>query len=289
MPLRLALNSPLVSSLPRFADCAEALQLDPATAAILDDMRFLISAVLALPDEPSQKALQKISTTSAWIHNRTSALPDSSPRRSLAAAPAAAASATAPAIVVTGIEAGAETEARPRSSYARRGSWQSAHSTQSAASVASSDQAYSDQSADDHSTLSSLNRARNGSNPASPDPPDYLYQSVRLAAIIYSRAITQRQPFSSAAAPADFLLLWRTMWRVPLTAWKGVLGVFNWIMIGIAPAARELQGHDRFVKSMLANSLLQIGADNWELARGVMEASARLQGWLGGGAEERKR
>lgn len=291
VPLRLALNTPLVSSLPRFADCAEALQLDPATAAILDDMRFLISAVLALPEEPTEKALRKISTTSAWIHSRTSALPDYSPgRRSHPAA--AAGSAAAPSTVVTGLEAAADrTQANPSSLYTRRGSWQSVHSTHSAASVASSDHnAYSDQGSTD-------DRWPQPNPDQPPDaPPDYLYRSVRLAAIIYSRAITWRQPFSAAVPPADFMRLWTTMWRVPLTAWKGVLGVFNWIIVGIvAPAAAAGGGgsrghHDRFVKSMLANSLLQIGADNWELARGVMEAAARLQGWLGreGGTASRR-
>jgi hypothetical protein len=289
VPLRLALNTPLVSSLPRFADCAEALKLDPATAAILDDMRFLISAVSALPDEPSQKELLKINTTSAWIHNRTSALPDYSPRRDLPAAKLA----IAPAIIVTDIEAGDGTEAETSRSSARRGSWHSIRSVHSNHSAASSDQAYSDQSADDRLPHKPLHQPTPTSFSSSPDPPDYLYQSVRLAAILYSRAIMQRQPFSSALEPSDFLLLWSTMWRVPLTTWKGVLGVFNWIIVGIAPVARESQRHSRFVKSMLANSLLQIGADNWELARGVMEASGRLQGWLGeegggskGGGEE---
>lgn len=288
VPLRLALNTPLVSSLPRFADCAEALKLDPATAAILDDMRFLVSAVLALPDEPSAKELQKINTTSAWIHNRTSALPDYSPRRR----PPAARSATTPSIIVTDIEAVDAAEADRSSVSARRGSWHSVHSTHSIASAASSDQAYSDQGQDDtlpapprrrqtsHGSSSSPDPAASSS---SPDPPDFLYQSVRLSAILYSRAIAERRPFSSVVEPDDFLQLWSTMWRVPLSTWKGVLGVFNWIIVGIAPAARESQRHGRFVKSMLANSLLQMGVDNWELARGVMEAGGRLQSWLGEG------
>jgi len=244
-------------------------------------MRFLISAVLALPDDPSQKELQKINTTSAWLHNRTSALPEFSPRRPHPAAR----SSTAPSIIVTDIEADFGPASEPSSISARRGSWHSVQSTHSTHSAASSDQAYSDQSADDrlphHHPLQPSQMSTSSSS--SPDPPDYLYQSVRLAAILYSRAIMQRQPFSSVVEQADFLLLWSTMWRVPLTAWKGVLGVFNWIIAALAPvAARGSQRHGRFVKSMLANSLLQIGIDNWELARGVMEASGRLQGWLGG-------
>lgn len=78
------------------------------------------------------------------------------------------------------------------------------------------------------------------------------------------------------------------MWRVPLTVWKGVLGVFNWIIVGIAPVARESRRHARVVKSLLANSLLQTGCDNWELARGGMEAGVKLGRWLGEGRSERR-
>jgi hypothetical protein len=302
IPLRLALNTPLVSTLPRFADCAEALKLDPATAAILDDMRFLISAVLALPDKPSQKELRKINTTSAWIYNRTLALPDYSPRRGPPAPPPTLRSATAPSIIVTDIEAeDLATDTEQSSFWPRRASWhsvQSVHSTNSANSAASSDQAYSDQEGSEDNRLPKPTHttfAASSSSPSfatSPEPPDYLYQSVRLAAIIYSRAVTQRQPFSSVVRSEDFSLLWSTMWRVPLGTWKGVLGVFNWIVAALAPVVvvmttgQSQQRHGRFVKSMLANSLLQIGLDNWELARGVMEASGRLQEWLAGESQE---
>ena len=245
-------------------------------------MRFLISAVLALPDNPSTKELQKINTTASWIHNRTSSLPDYSSRRP---SPAAR-SSTTPAIIVTD---SASFDLIPETDqstiFSRRSSWHSVHSTHSHVSATSScsDQAYSDQESPNPPFLSSQpSHLQPPSTAASPSPPDPLYQSVRLTAILYSRAIMSRQPFSAVSSPAEVQQLWSTMWRIPLTAWKGVLGVFNWIIAVLAPAPAREGRQARFVRSMLANSLLQMGVDNWELTRGVMEGAGRLQGWLGG-------
>ncbi|KAK1829115.1 hypothetical protein QBC39DRAFT_374106 [Podospora conica] len=85
LPLRLALNTPFLSSLPplhtlpRFADCDDVLPLHPAVASLLDDMRFLLAAVHALPDRASPKDLQKVHTTAAWIHERILSLPADGP------------------------------------------------------------------------------------------------------------------------------------------------------------------------------------------------------------------
>ncbi|OAA61871.1 Zn(2)-C6 fungal-type DNA-binding domain protein [Niveomyces insectorum RCEF 264] len=97
VPFRVAHNTPLVAALPSFAQCADALKLHPTTASILDDMRFLIAAVLALPPAPPARshdnnekkkenknntaALKKVQTTAEWIHDRIRRLPADSPVR----------------------------------------------------------------------------------------------------------------------------------------------------------------------------------------------------------------
>jgi hypothetical protein len=43
------------------------------------------------------------------------------------------------------------------------------------------------------------------------------------------------------------------------------------------------QPHDRFVKGMVNLSLFQMGLEDWEVGRHVLERGARLQGWLAGG------
>lgn len=279
VPLRLAQNTPLVSPLPTFASCTEALKLDPATASILDDMRFLISAVLALPDNPSAKELHKVHTTSAWIYNRTSKLSDYSP---LARRSSAALNNTDRTPVITIINtvetedgvilhAGGSPQSQHNDILARRGSYQSIAGCASEAGAIGQQE----------------DRYPHGNRAAQPlagpmESPDFLYQCVRLAALMYSRAVMERQPFSSVVDTADFLRLWTTMWRVPLTTWKGVLGVLNWIILPITPAACGTR-YGRLIKSMLTNSALQMSLDNWEVASCSMKAALSLQRWLGQG------
>lgn len=114
------------------------------------------------------------------------------------------------------------------------------------------------------------------------DPQDAIYQCVRLAALIYARCVKLRRPFSETVAPEEYVRLWTTAWRVPLATWRGLLGVFVWMVVPLVPAGRGGE-HDRFVKAMFGVALLQVGMDNWEVCAGVMGRVGGLVAWLGGG------
>ncbi len=128
--------------------------------------------------------------------------------------------------------------------------------------------------------------ATNTTDQTGPSEPDHVYQAVRQAALLYSRAIMLRRPFSQVVTADEFLSLWTTAWRVPLSTWRSLLGVLNWILLPIVPSGKAAQPHDRFVKGMLNISLFQMGMDNWEIASAVMEAALSLQRWLAGDARE---
>lgn len=115
-------------------------------------------------------------------------------------------------------------------------------------------------------------------SPPAVDPADYVYQAVRLAALIYSQAIKLRRPFSSVVDEADFMQVWTTTWRVPLSTWRTLLGVFNWILIPLLPSGKR--PHDRFVKTIVNVSLFQMGMDNWEIGSATIDAALKLQQWL---------
>ncbi|KAM7199505.1 oleate activated transcription factor 3 [Naviculisporaceae sp. PSN 640] len=311
IPFRLALNTPLMSPLPPFASCDEALHIHSATASILDDMRFLIAAVLALPEEPSPKELQKISTTAAWINRRISGLPETSPtgrRPSRDASPAGPNPSTlapeASTVRGRGTSEGAD-ELRPpgagtylqtqhhQDQQARRRSFQSTTTSSSTSPIPpqQTPTRLSPPRTINHPSPNPIPTSAidpslqleppEASTLAGDPPPDPIYQAVRLAALLYSRSIMHRQPFSQTVTTEEFLHLWTTTWRVPLVTWRGLLGILNWLLLPLLPAARSTS-HDIYTKAMMSSSLLQMGMDNWELCRGVMENAVRLQSWLGG-------
>lgn len=302
VPLRLPLNTPFIPKLATFASCGEALRTHGAVASILDDMRFLLAAVLALPAEPTAKELQKVHTTSGWIHERMVNLSVEGPalrRLSTAAAaaspaPSSAASTTSatfsPLDTMPSPELGddyhSSTRGRPL------GLKQQQHSPLPVRPM--------QLPGDEHSSVLRLDGSPSPARAAASsthstammpsDPPDYIYQSVRLAAILYSRAIMLRRPFKQIVTPAEHLQLWRTTWKVPLSTWRSLLGVFNWILLPLVSSSstqeQDSNNHGHFVKGMLNVSLLQIGMENWELCGGVMDASVGLQRWLSGSGVE---
>ncbi len=284
IPLRIALNTPLISSLVQFSSCDTALRIHPAVASILDDMRFLLAAVLALPESPSAKELQKVHTTSAWIHERISGLPEDSPAaRRLSAVNSPFASRDSSAM-----PEGAEDQQHPLAGRGNPRPQQQQHHQQKQPRRPSA-QSLSPEQPRAPSRSPPPPTATGASQSGPPDPgPDYVYQAVRQAALLYSRAIMLRRPFSQVVTPAEFLRLWTTAWRVPLSTWRSLLGVLNWILLPIVSCgkAAAAQPHDRFVKGMMNISLFQMGMDNWEIASAVMEAGLSLQRWLAGGVRE---
>lgn len=125
---------------------------------------------------------------------------------------------------------------------------------------------------------------------------DLVYQAVRSAALIYARASMHRRPLRDpvVCSSEDVMAVWTTVWRVPLRVWKGLLGIFVWVVLSILPAASLLarQGdlaivtaHARFIKSLMAASLVQISLEDWVVAEAAMKGAVALVGWLGGGQD----
>ncbi|KAK4190699.1 hypothetical protein QBC35DRAFT_63754 [Podospora australis] len=288
VPLRLPLNTPYMPKLASFATCDDALRIHPAVACILDDMRFLLTAVSSLPENPTAKELQKVHTTSGWIYERIMSLPAEGPtaRRISAvassAAFAAAAASPAPSSAASSIvdpEIIGGDEERLSSTSTRRRSRGNLRQ-----SVSARRPSVQTLGGDDNRTSQSPVPI---SGPSGGESPDYIYQAVRLAAILYSRAIKMRRPFREIVSDAEFMQLWTTAWRVPLATWRSLLGVFNWILLPLVASAGEApSSHARYIKGMMNISLLQVGMENWEIASGIMEGMVGLLRWLGGQVKE---
>lgn len=68
-------SSPFLPDSFVFSSRAKELGIHPSTAAILDDMQFLVSTVLDLSEAPSDQELKKLQSTATWIYDRISNLP----------------------------------------------------------------------------------------------------------------------------------------------------------------------------------------------------------------------
>lgn len=333
-------SSPLLAPRLPFGFCISSLGLHPATAWILDELGFLINVVLSLPPRPTETELETLRSTAAWILDRITQLPvnspdaavtvtDATPHLSLAdsakrqsreaVSRATVAGASVPETQVSGEEAASRQPAglsapdddppKPHSLLPRYPRFSSRSPSPPASAEGGSADAgpavASDRDHFQHQRQPFLHH----SNP--PPPAGPLYTAVRLAAPLYSRAILERRPFSEVCSDADALAILAASWRVPLDRWRGVVGVFIFVMLAIVPTLHQRSDrtddeegnggsgggirshiHTRFTKSILQIGLMNMSLVDWPACREIMSRALRLQRWLrvgpgdGGAVEE---
>jgi len=176
--------------------------LDPATSALLKDVIFLLDTVLALPAVPSEWELQKVATSSSWLHGRL-----------------------AP------------------------------------------------------------------TSPSSSSSSSLLHQPIRLASLMYCRAIQARKPFSQVISEQDVCELIDAVWRVPLETWnetQGLLPVLIWVLAGILPIVKDMQAAYTTKTMMMAAAVQMAMLPGIGLSGegsgvvDILERVTNLQRWLEG-------
>ncbi|KAH8685837.1 hypothetical protein BGZ60DRAFT_523111 [Tricladium varicosporioides] len=112
-----------------------------------------------------------------------------------------------------------------------------------------------------------------------PSTSDYVFRSCRIASLIYCKAIIEHLPFSQACTPHDLQMLWPCMWKVTLTQWKQIPGIFLWILLSANQAAQNLP-HGRLVKSIFKACSFNIASQNWLVIDEALSNFVKLQRWL---------
>lgn len=316
---------------PTFASCEDALGLHPATASILDDLRFLISLALALHTDPTPEQERKVRSTAAWIYGRISRLNSESPGGPVAStedadedgtdggddaqvegpgirskgstlSPEAASDVRPHSLLpdypsyasssrVTTPSAGKEFASPPvsasggerpnNSPTASPDSGDRAHPQekwqQSTASASSAPELAPDGGQSDHAE-----KAKD-ENRQETDP---LYTGVRLAAMLYARALAERRPFSEICLPSEALALLMATWRIPLGRWRGIIGVFLFMLMAIMPTIREIQYPGSRSRLVRAAAREKKGQQQWASASKTTPRTSRGVGDDGTTAED---
>ncbi|KAF4450614.1 hypothetical protein F53441_6275 [Fusarium austroafricanum] len=79
VPFKTAFNTPFICKWQSFRECSNSLQLHPSTAQILDDMRILFSAVLALPRNATPERVREVTSKAYWLREKVLDLPEDTP------------------------------------------------------------------------------------------------------------------------------------------------------------------------------------------------------------------
>ncbi|GJC98028.1 hypothetical protein ColKHC_06854 [Colletotrichum higginsianum] len=309
--------TPLVSHLPSsfgllpsFVDCAASLGMHPATASILDNVRYLFSAVEAIYTTASEtivststamgttatststptpaQASRKARLTGKYMHEHISGLHPTIPGCRQALSPEASTRTSPPSSSSNYFAAADDGSVRSGSISSTGTTGRGSVGTGRSPSGPASDSTTTPEWPQAHDTSESPTSPRpmqhhhhQNQNQQLQQKPDFMHQVIRMTAIVYTRAIATGTPLSVACTESDFLQIWTTTWRVPLSTWNSALGVFHWVMLAIAPGCHRTP-HARFVKNMTTISTLTLGVENWAMAMSAARAGMRLQYWLGG-------
>jgi hypothetical protein len=117
-------------------------------------------------------------------------------------------------------------------------------------------------------------------------PPDLIYETLRLTALLYSTAVLSRQPLSISSTPEEVRLLADTMWRINLTRWKKIPGILLWIILVACPCPSENKLEKKFLKMFVATVAMHIGVEHHEVAVCCMRSFLGVQRWIAGDSEE---
>lgn len=223
---------------------------------------------MSLPETPTVLESQKVTSTASWMYERIRALPSESPMASVVDSsntefPANVIDANGAAVPVGSCRAAADDEAMMRTD-SKEYTW-GACERQASESPTSSEPF-------------SLPRHEDATA-----RPDSIYHVVRMAALITVRAIRDRRPLSETCTNEEFLQIWTTSWRVPLTRWRQILGIFSWAMVSVVSLSHG-GAHERFARTMYMISMASRAVEDWNVFIGASTASMRLQAWLAGGS-----
>jgi hypothetical protein len=62
---------------------------------------------------------------------------------------------------------------------------------------------------------------------------DEFYKAIRQAAPLYAHAIGVRRPLRAVCSPSDALKVLASTWTIPLSKWRGTIGVLIFVLVGI--------------------------------------------------------
>jgi hypothetical protein len=113
----------------------------------------------------------------------------------------------------------------------------------------------------------------------SPLAGDLIYETCRIAAIVYSSSILKRVPLSEACGMHDLQAFWAHMPRITLSRWKTLSGIFLWLCLVFSPAA-QYTPYGRFLKAMVSSTITYVGLADWGVMMRYLRGFLRVQRWL---------
>jgi hypothetical protein len=126
------------------------------------------------------------------------------------------------------------------------------------------------------------NRISSLANPTEPSitsEQGFIHANILTASQIYCRAILTHTSLAHACTVSDLNAIFATMWRVSLTRWKQIPGIFLFAVLSLIQAAQN-RPQGRLLKSMFKTASSYVALEQWDVVDGMLMAFWRLARWL---------
>ncbi|KAH6662300.1 hypothetical protein B0J14DRAFT_308034 [Halenospora varia] len=121
---------------------------------------------------------------------------------------------------------------------------------------------------------------------SSNDDIDFIYETCRIAAFAYSLSISSRIPFSQGYFRDDERRqdFYSKIWKVSLTRWKKISGIFLWILLVAFPRTGDTR-RGLYLKTDMGVTAayvtaLSIAVEDFDVAVGCLRAIWTVQRWI---------
>lgn len=115
--------------------------------------------------------------------------------------------------------------------------------------------------------------------PHHPTTNDFVYETCRVTAITYLKAITTFTPISQACKPDLLESLFAAIRHVPAIRWKPISGVWMWIVLSINPDTED-QWPGPQLKALIQRSTYHVFTWDWQTYVNIMETHICVQRWI---------
>lgn len=117
---------------------------------------------------------------------------------------------------------------------------------------------------------------------SSNDEIDFIYETCRIAAFAYSLSISSRIPFSQGYFRDDERCqdFYSKIWKVSLTRWKKIPGIFLWILLVAFPRTGGLYLKTNMGITAAYVTALSIAVQDFDVAIGCFRAIWTVQRWI---------
>ncbi len=113
----------------------------------------------------------------------------------------------------------------------------------------------------------------------SPSADDFLYEAVRLAALVYSGAILRHIRLSQSCGPDALAALLEAASRVPLRRWKELPGIWLFILL-VANAGARFTREGRLSRALTRICSFSIALRDWQALVNLLESFLAVQKWI---------